>query len=193
MEKFIRLIDSLTDKLGIALYWLCLPMMLTTCLVVLLRYVFHAGNIIFIQEAIIYMHATIFMLASGWALKRNGHVRVDVFYRKFSARKKAWIDSLGVLIFLLPLCALILFSSLGFVSLSWSIFESSGDAGGIPLVYLFKTLIPLFAIVLALQGIAELLRNVLFLCGITDHLINQTETHAKANTGTIDFKGGNEL
>ena len=170
MEKLIRQIDCLTEKLGVVLYWMALPMMLTTCLVVVLRYVFHSGSIIFLQESITYMHATIFMLASGWTLKRGGHVRVDVFYRQFSARKKAWVDSLGILIFLLPLCTLIFLSSLGFVALSWSIFESSADAGGLPFVYLLKTVIPAMALVLALQGIAELLRNGLFLCGITDDI-----------------------
>jgi len=147
-----------------------------------MRYVFQGGlfqdgNLIFLQEAVIYLHATLFMLASGWTLKRNGHVRVDVFYRQFSPRKKAWIDSLGILIFLLPICVLIFCTSLGFVALSWSIFERSADAGGIPLVYLLKTLIPTMAVVFALQAIAELLRNACVLCGISDNRLDSvTET-----------------
>ena len=143
-------------------------MMFASCLAVLMRYVFNAGNIIFVQESVTYLHATIFLLASGWALKRDGHVRVDVFYRRFSPEAKAWIDSLGTLIFLLPFCVFMYFASLDFVALSWSIKETSGDAGGIPLVYLLKTLIPLMCILLGMQGIAQLIRNGLFLCGLTE-------------------------
>lgn len=167
MQKLVSAIDLLTDWLGIALCWLCLTMLLLTGLVVGMRYLVHSGNIIFIQESVSYLHATIFLLASGWTLKRNGHVRVDVFYCRFSAQKKAWVDSLGILIFLLPVCVFLFYTSLDFVALSWSMKETSGDAGGIPFVYLLKSLIPLMCVVLGLQGIAELIRNSLFLCGLT--------------------------
>lgn len=168
MQKLVSCIDQFTELLGRVLSWLCLAMMLVTCLVVVLRYLFQAGNIIFFQELITYLHATIFLLATGWTLRRGGHVRVDVFYRQFDARKKAWIDALGTLLFLLPLCVFLFFASLDFVGLSWSIREASGDAGGIPLVYLLKTLIPAMCVVLALQAVAELIKNALFLAGITD-------------------------
>lgn len=142
-------------------------MMLLTCVVVVMRYLFQAGNIIFLQESVVYLHAAIFLLASGWAFKQDGHVRVDVFYRGFDPIAKAWINSLGILIFLLPFCAFLFFASLDFVSLSWQIKETSSEAGGIALVYLLKSLIPAMAVILALQGVAELLRNGLFLCGLS--------------------------
>jgi len=172
-------IDRLTNWLGTLMSWLCFAMMLMTCIVVTMRYLFHSGNIIFLQESVIYLHSTIFLLATGWALKRNGHVRVDVFYRQFSPIKKAWIDSLGVLIFLLPFCGFLFFASLDFVELSWSRKETSGDAGGIPLVYLLKTLIPAMSIILALQGIAELIKNCLFLCGLAEEPTSEKAHHSE--------------
>jgi TRAP-type mannitol/chloroaromatic compound transport system permease small subunit len=116
------------------------------------------------QEAVTYLHATVFMLALGWTFKRNGHVRVDVFYRNFSVRTKAWINSLGILVFLLPFCVFLFFTSLDFVGLSWSISETSNESGGLPIVYLFKSLIPLMCVLLGLQALAELVRNACFLC-----------------------------
>lgn len=173
----VNSIDRLSDWLGIILSWMCFAMMLLTCVVVAMRYIFHFGNIIFLQESVIYLHSTIFLLAAGWTLKRNGHVRVDVFYRQYSPIRKAWVDSLGVLIFLLPICGLMFFASMGFIQLSWSIKETSGDAGGIPLVYILKTLIPAMCIVLALQGVAELVRNTLFLCGLVPEPDNTPPPH----------------
>lgn len=168
VSLLIKTIDCLTGWLGVLLGWLCLAMVILTTTVVAMRYLFQAGNIIFLQESVIYLHSTIFLLAVGWAFQRNGHVRVDVFYRGFDPVRKAWVNSLGILIFLFPFCVFLFFASFDFVSLSWQIQETSSDAGGIPLVYLLKSLIPAMSIVLGLQGFAELLRNALFLCGLTD-------------------------
>lgn len=165
MASLIRYIDHFTELVGRILAWLCLATMLTTVLVVLLRYLFQTGNIIAFQETVTYLHATVFMLALGWTFKRNGHVRVDVFYRNFSQRTKAWINSLGILIFLLPFCVFMFFVSLDFVKLSWSISETSNESGGLPIVYLLKSLIPLMSVLLAIQAFAEFLRNACILCG----------------------------
>lgn len=164
MATLVRFIDRFTEWVGRIMAWLCLGTMLATVLVVVLRYLFQAGNMIAFQEAVSYLHATVFMLALGWTLKQNGHVRVDVFYRNFSARKKAWINSLGIIIFLLPFCVFLFFASLDFVRLSWSISETSNESGGLPIVYLFKSLIPLMSVLLGLQALAELIRNASFLC-----------------------------
>lgn len=164
MHRLVHFLDCVTDIIGKAISFLLLFMMLVTCLVVVLRYLFNSGEIIFLQQVVSYLHATTFLLAAGWTLKRNGHVRVDIFYRKMSARRKAWVDSLGILIFLMPFCVFLFMTSMDFVGRSWSIKETSVDAGGIPYVYLLKTLIPGMAVLLFLQGTAELLRNGLFLC-----------------------------
>ena len=132
-------------------------MALVTAVVVVMRYGFNLGSIM-AQEAVTYMHACLFMLGAAYTLKSGAHVRVDIFYRNFSPRARAWVDSLGGIIFLLPLCAFILVSSWNYVAESWTIRETSPEPGGIPAVFLLKSLIPLMAVNLFLQGVAETLR-----------------------------------
>jgi TRAP-type mannitol/chloroaromatic compound transport system permease small subunit len=163
MNSLVKIIDRFTDFYGRTLAWLTMAMMLVTCLVVVMRYVFAAGNIIFFQELVIYLHATVFMLGAAWTLKRQGHVRVDVFYRNYSRTRRAWCDSIGTLVFLMPVGFFLLLSADEFVTQSWRVREVSGEAGGIAAVFLLKTLIPLMAILVLLQGLAELLRNAVIL------------------------------
>lgn len=162
IQLFINIIDRFTDSFGRLLAWLVVLMMLAMAAVVMLRYGLQVGSIA-LQESITYMHAGLFMLGLAYTLKHNGHVRVDIFYRYFSARQQAWINSLGGIIFLLPLCLFIVGISWGFVGQSWEIREISTEPGGIPAVFLLKTLIPLMAINLFVQGLAEVLRNTLLL------------------------------
>jgi TRAP-type mannitol/chloroaromatic compound transport system permease small subunit len=143
-------------------------MTLLLSLVVLLRYGFGIGSIA-LQESVTYLHATVFMLGAAYTLKHNGHVRVDIFYRRFSPRGQAWVNSLGGIIFLLPICAYILFISWDFVWQSWAIKEASPEPGGIPAVFALKTLLPLMAITLALQAIAEVCKSALVLIDGDDH------------------------
>ena len=125
--------------------------------VVLMRYVLGLGSI-WLQETIIYAHAALFLLAAAWTLREGGHVRVDVFYASASPRTKAWVDLLGALLLLLPFAAAILFFAYPYVARSWAILERSRETSGLPLVFLLKTLIPLFALLLALQGMAQVVR-----------------------------------
>ena len=162
LRSCVYFIDRLTDHTGRLLAWLALGMAIVTALVVVLRYGFNIGSILG-QESVIYMHGALFLLGAAYALKTGAHVRVDIFYRNFSARKQAWVNSLGGIVFLLPLCTFIVMSSWDYVGESWSMRETSPEPGGIPAVFLLKTLIPLAAINLALQGVAEILRNALIL------------------------------
>lgn len=157
-------IDVVTERLGKALAWLILAMMLIQFLIVVLRYMFNFNSIP-MQESVMYMHATVFLLAAAYTLKHDGHVRVDIFYRRLSARRKAWVDLFGTLFLLLPVMVFIITSSLGYVVKSWAIFEGSPESGGIPAVFLLKTLIPAFAALMILQAIAEILRNLLIISG----------------------------
>lgn len=157
-------IDGITERLGKGLAWFIMLMMLIQFLIVVLRYVF-SFNSIPMQESVMYLHAAVFLLAASYTLKHDGHVRVDIFYRGFSARGKAWVDLFGTLFLLLPVMVFIITSSLGYVSKSWAIFEGSPESGGIPAIFLLKTLIPAFAALMILQGIAELLRNILIITG----------------------------
>jgi TRAP-type mannitol/chloroaromatic compound transport system permease small subunit len=162
LHTLVRYIDAFTDRLGRWLAWLSLAMALLTATVVVLRYGFNTGSIA-AQEAVTYMHGTLFMLGAAYALKSGAHVRVDIFYRNFSPRTRAWVNSLGGIIFLMPTCVFIFFSSLGYVAESWSIRETSAEPGGIPAVFLLKSVIPLMAASLFLQGLAETLRSALVL------------------------------
>jgi len=162
LHACVRYIDTFTDYSGRLLAWLGLCMALLTALVVVLRYGFNIGSIL-AQEAVIYMHGSLFLLGAAYALKTGAHVRVDIFYRSFDERKKAWVDSLGGIVFILPLCVFIFASSWDYVTESWVMRESSPEPGGIPAVFLLKSLIPLAAVNLGLQALAEVLRNALFL------------------------------
>ncbi|MFT6286314.1 MAG: TRAP-type mannitol/chloroaromatic compound transport system permease small subunit [Halieaceae bacterium] len=162
MRSLVNYIDTFTDYSGRLLAWLAVFMAIVTTAVVVLRYGFSIGSIA-AQEAVTYMHGALFMLGIAYALKVGAHVRVDIFYRAYSTRQRAWVNSLGGIIFLLPLCLFICTVSFSYVAESWSVREISPEPGGIPAVFLLKTLLPLMAINLLLQGIAETLRNTLIL------------------------------
>lgn len=155
-------IDRLNGAIGRAAAWAVLFVVLVQFAVVLLRYVFGLGSI-WLTESIMYGHALMFMLAAAWTLQAGGHVRVDVFYADASPRTKAWVDLLGALLLLLPFMLLLLWFALPYVLRSWNIFERSRETSGIPAVFLLKSLIPLFALLMALQGVAQAIRaaNVL--------------------------------
>ncbi len=133
--------------------------MLVTFLVVVIRYLFDSGSIA-MQESALYLHATLFMLGAAWTLKIDGHVRVDVLYRHFGSRGRAAADLFGTLVFLLPTCGFLLWVSLDYVAAAWRVYEGSPEAGGLPFVYLLKTLIPVTAGLLIVQGISQLLRCI---------------------------------
>jgi TRAP-type mannitol/chloroaromatic compound transport system permease small subunit len=126
-------------------------------LVVTLRYAFNQGSIL-LQEAVMYLHALVFMLGIPYALTQNAHVRVDVLHGRVSDRGRAMVDLLGHLLVLVPVSLTIVVYSYGYVMNSWYILERSSEVGGIPGVFLLKTLIPLTALLLLLQGLAESLR-----------------------------------
>jgi len=164
LAAFAAAIDRLTATVGRAVTWCLLAMVLVQVSVVLMRYVFGAGSI-WLGEAIVYAHATLFMAAAAWTLQQGGHVRVDIFYADASPRRRAVIDLFGALLLLLPFCAVLAWVSLPYVARSWAILERSREASGLPLVFLLKTLIPLFALLLALQGIAQAARAWAALAG----------------------------
>ena len=149
--------DTLIEITGRVVSWLLLAMVVTTCTVVVLRYVFDTGAIA-LQESVTYMHSLVFMLGLSYALKHDGHVRVDLLYARLSGRARVKINLLGHLGFLLPVCLVITVESFDYVVRAWSILEGSPEVGGIPGVYLLKTLIPLSALLLLVQAIAEALR-----------------------------------
>jgi TRAP-type mannitol/chloroaromatic compound transport system permease small subunit len=124
-----------------------------------MRYVLGLGSI-WLQESILYAHAALFLLAAAWTLQEGGHVRVDVFYAQAAPRTRALVDLFGALLLLAPFTLAVIWFSLPYVERSWAILERSRETSGLPLVFLLKTLIPLFALLLALQGVAQAIRAV---------------------------------
>lgn len=157
-------IDRLTTGIGRAVAWLALIIVLLQFALVVARYLFGLGSI-WLTEAVIYGHATLFMLAAAWTLHAGGHVRVDVFYAEASARTKAKIDLAGALLLLLPFALTLVWLSAPYAARSWAVLERSQEASGLPLVFVLKTLIPLFALLMALQGVAQAIRAVNALAG----------------------------
>ena len=169
-QHLIRGIDCFTDITGRAVSWLTLLMVALTVIIVVSRYYFESGSIA-LQESVTYLHGVVFMLGIAFTLKRDGHVRVDIFYRDFSAQKKALIDFIGGILFLLPVCLLIFIFSWDYVLASWAIGETSQERSGIAGIYLLKTLLLLMPATLILQGIAETLRNLLVLLNGPDNAV----------------------
>ena len=152
------MLDRISTTVGMAASWLTLLMVIVTFVVVVMRYVFDAG-FIWVQESVVWMHAVVFMLGAAYTLRDEEHVRVDVFYRAMSRRRKAWVDLAGVLLFLLPVCAFLAWKSFDFVAQSWSIRESSREPGGLPYPFipLLKSVLLLMPLAVALQGVSLLL------------------------------------
>lgn len=150
-------LDAVARRIGQAVAWLTLGMVLATLAVVALRYGAGVG-LIWLQESVTWMHALVFMLGTGYTLGADEHVRVDVFYRGFGPRTRAVVDLAGTLLFLVPFCAFLAWQSWPYVTGSWHIAERSREAGGLPLLFLLKTVIPLMTVVLLLAGLALALR-----------------------------------
>lgn len=166
MDKISQLIDQLSDWSGRLIAWLTFAMVIVTFLVAVMRYLFDFGSIA-LQESITYMHALVFMVGAAYTLRHEGHVRVDIFYRRFGPKGRAWVDLLGVLILLLPVTLFITWVSWDYVATSWELREGSREAGGLPGVYLLKSVIPLMAVLLLLQGVAMGWRALDVICGRT--------------------------
>lgn len=173
-QNIIDTLESLTVVIGRVAAGFSLLIMLFTFIVVIMRYGFNTGELqifdwslssIAIDETVIYLHAALFMLASAATLRDDAHVRVDVFYRKFSTKIKSLVNIFGTLLLLYPMCAVILWSSLDYVKLSWQINEHSQEAEGLPHLFLLKGMIPTMAILLFLQGLFEILKHSQHLMG----------------------------
>ncbi|MGD2118014.1 MAG: TRAP transporter small permease subunit [Chromatiales bacterium] len=162
MEKLIHTLEQINERVGRAVAWLTLFMVLVTFMVVLLRYLFDLGWIA-MQESVVYMHGIVFMLGAAYTLKHHGHVRVDIFYQKMSARGRAWVDLLGTLFLLLPVSLFIALMSWEYVADSWAVLEGSREAGGLPGVFLLKSLILLMPLLMLLQGVVLMLQQLLVL------------------------------
>ena len=165
-------IEQFIECTGRSISWLVLIMVLVTFSVVILRYVFDAGWIA-LQESISYFHSIVFLLGAAYTLKHNAHVRVDIFYTRLSKKAKAWVDLTGHILILMPVMIFIIWVSTPYILDSWQVTESSREAGGLPGVYLLKSLILVMAGLLILQGLAMILKAVLTISGHIDSQSSQ--------------------
>lgn len=153
----ISALESVNEFVGRTVSWLALTLVLTTFAVAVLRYGFHVGWV-WLQEAYVWMHGAIIMMAAGYTLLHDGHVRVDVFYRAMSARGRAWIDLLGLLFLLMPTLAVAGWMIFPYVLLSWQRWEVSLHPGGLPGVFLLKSTMFLFVVLLFIQALVMLVK-----------------------------------
>lgn len=167
MKKLVaisRMLDWPSHILGAVLPWLVATVVLLKFSTVGLRYIFHTTNSM-LQDSVSYTHATLFMLMVGYAFLRDDHVRVDMFYANASAKTKAWVNLSGVLFGVMPLCLILGWFSWPYVKAAWAIREGALFFGGLPAVYLLKTVILLFVILLVVQSLAILLRSIAVIFG----------------------------
>jgi len=164
VEQIAGAIERAIAAIGRVAAWCCLYVVIVEFAVVVMRYALGIGSIK-LQESVIYAHAGLFMLAAAWTLQVDGHVRVDILYAQARPRTRALVDLIGAVAFLLPFATVLLLLSVPYVERSWIIFERSREASGLPFVYLLKTLIPLFALLIGLQGVAQAIRAALVLGG----------------------------
>jgi TRAP-type mannitol/chloroaromatic compound transport system permease small subunit len=178
LQTWIDRIENITKCAGVIVSWLTLLMVLTTFLVVVLRYVFDYG-LIAMQESITYMHACIFLVGAAYTLQQNAHVRVDIIYHKLSEKNRAWIDLLGTLFLLAPTMLFIFIISWEYVNDSWAVLETSREAGGLPGVFLLKSVILIMAALMLLQGIANILSSIQIIhrAKNNDHESQQPDVH----------------
>ena len=179
LSQVVIWIDRLNDLVGQAVSLLTILMVLNVFLVVVLRYTFSIG-FIWMQETYTWMHGIVFMLGAGYTLLHNGHVRIDVFYRTASKRYQAIVDLLGSAFLLMPLMWVVWDRGLPMVQRSWKLYEKSAEAGGLPGLFLLKTVILVFSVLFALQGLSMALRSILSLCGIEVPRVGANKSPAAA-------------
>ncbi|MCX8133654.1 MAG: TRAP transporter small permease subunit [Roseococcus sp.] len=172
MGAALRLADGLdlvSRAIGLGVRWLAVLLVLVQFLVVVLRYVW-GSSFVWMQESVVYVHAALFMLAIGYAYLIDAHVRVDFFYGRWSERKKAWCDLIGILLAVLPFCWLLWWASWGYVERSFRLGEGPMARGGLPLQPYLKALILVMASLLALQALSIAIRAVAVITGRAETL-----------------------
>ena len=164
LRAFVGLSDRLNERIGVAVSWLTTVLVAVVCYDVFTRYLLKS-SLVAVQELQWHLFAVIFLIGAAYTLKHGKHVRVDVFYNRFSEKSRAWVDFLGSLIFLLPFCLVAIWCSHTFVINAFTIGEGSPDPGGLPARFILKAAIPAGFLLLALQGVALAFGSLLRIAG----------------------------
>lgn len=167
LARFADSVDWLNERIGRTVSWLVLVMALVTFSVAILRYVFSIG-FVWMQESYVWLHAIVFMSGAAYTLLHDAHVRVDVIYRPFGERYKAWVDLLGGLLLLLPVIIAAGWVSFPYVLSSWDRLETSREAGGLPALFLLKSFLLIFCATVGLQGLSLAARSLIVLMARSD-------------------------
>lgn len=164
LERFVCVIDSLSDKIGRLVGWLTTLMVLVVFYDTVMRYAFNKGNVA-LQELEWHLFSIVFLIGAAYTLKQGGHVRVDIIFVNLSEKTKAWIDFLGIFILLIPFSVAVILATQGFIINSWAVREISPDPGGLPARYALKAMIPAGFILLIIQGLSEAAKNFMVIMG----------------------------
>ena len=159
VKSIIQLIDLINEWAGRSVSWLLVIMVLNVFFVVVLRYIFSYGAI-WMQELYVWNHSIVFLLGAGYTLLHNGHVRIDLIYRTASSKYKSIIDIFGSIFFAIPVIYCIFLKSLPMVQRSWGVLEKSAEAGGLPGLFLFKSVLLVFCILFGIQFISLALKSI---------------------------------
>lgn len=159
MNALINAINRFNDWLGRTVAWAGLAMVLLGVVIVILRYGLNLGWVA-LQESVLWLNGALILLGAAYALRLDAHVRVDIYYTRLGPQGRAWVDLLGTVLLLWPLCAVWIWVCLDYVAASWRMGEGSQEAGGLPGVFLLKSLLLCAPALLALQGLAMFLTSV---------------------------------
>jgi TRAP-type mannitol/chloroaromatic compound transport system permease small subunit len=164
LERLCRLIDSMSERVGRLVAWVTLGLVLVVFVDVVMRYLFNT-SFVFTQELEWHLFAFIFLIGAGYTLLHDGHVRVDIIYQRYGYKARAWTNLIGVILFLIPGCVMVVITSWKFVYNAWSVLEGSPDPGGIPFRFLIKGTITVGFLLVLLQGVSLGIHSLLQLLG----------------------------
>ena len=153
LRAYVGFANRLNERIGVAVSWLTTVLVAVVCYDVFTRYLLKS-SLVAVQELQWHLFAVIFLIGAAYTLKHGKHVRVDVFYNRFSAKTRAWVDFVGCLLFLIPFCLVAIWCSHTFVINAFVIGEGSPDPGGLPARFILKAAIPAGFFLLTLQGLA---------------------------------------
>lgn len=162
LAVLMRGINGINRTIGHVFAWLAVGIVVVCFWVVVERYLFSTTRL-WMQDLYVWLNGAMFTAVAGFALYRNDHVRVDIFFRPASLRRKAVMDLIGVFLFLLPFMYVVWVYSYPNVARSWMRFEASANVGGMPGLFILRTFILGFAVLVAMQGVAMVIRSILIL------------------------------
>ncbi len=165
LKNLSRFIDRINEWIGRGVAWVTLGLVVVIFFDVVMRYLFNT-SFVFTQELEWHLFGFIFLIGAGYTLLHDGHVRVDIFYQRLGLRGRGWVNFLGVILFLIPGCILVIETSWQFMLNSYAIMEGSPDPGGIPFRFVIKACIPIGFSLLLLQGISLGIHSLMQILGI---------------------------